>query len=261
MLSLGADLGLGQPMAHCMRQTVIALRLADGLGLDDRDREATYYLGLMMNVYCHADAAEQATWFGDDISFKSDGYETLEMNTAQIIAFFLRRIGSDGTGVERARRLATFPVGGCREMMAFLDHPHAARSPVRGTHRARRDARQDAMRQGYEQWDGKGRPGRPRAAMQISAAARDSFLCRPDRGLRSARAAWTRPAPSCDRSAVACSTRSLPTRSSSTRRPCSATSTMRRLGRRSSTSEPGLARRVAARSSTMSSRRWPTSST
>jgi len=53
-----------------MRQTVIALRLADLAGADQRDREATYYLGLMMNVYCHADAAEQARWFGDDISFK-----------------------------------------------------------------------------------------------------------------------------------------------------------------------------------------------
>ena len=59
-LSYAADLGLGQPMEHCMRQTVIALRLADLVGATDAEREATYYLGLMMNVYCHADAAEQA---------------------------------------------------------------------------------------------------------------------------------------------------------------------------------------------------------
>ena len=51
-----------------MRQTVIALRLADLIGASEPDREATYYLGLMMNSYCHADAAEQAQWFGDDIS-------------------------------------------------------------------------------------------------------------------------------------------------------------------------------------------------
>src|SRR5689334_7137 len=44
-------------MEHCMRQTVIALRLADLAGADEREREATYYLGLMMNAYCHADAA------------------------------------------------------------------------------------------------------------------------------------------------------------------------------------------------------------
>jgi hypothetical protein len=65
-LSYAADLGLGQPMAHCMRQTVIALRLGGLAGASDPELEATYYLGLMMNVYCHADAAEQARWFGDD---------------------------------------------------------------------------------------------------------------------------------------------------------------------------------------------------
>lgn len=71
--SYAADLGLGQPMEHCMRQTVIALRLADLIEANDRDREATYCLGLMMNAYCHADAAEQATWFGDDISSRRTG--------------------------------------------------------------------------------------------------------------------------------------------------------------------------------------------
>ena len=44
-LSYAADLGLGQPMEHCMRQTVIALRLADLVGADAAEREATYYLG------------------------------------------------------------------------------------------------------------------------------------------------------------------------------------------------------------------------
>ena len=59
-LFYAADLGLGQPMAHCMRQTVIALRLAGLAGASGRELEATYYLGLMMNVYCHADASELA---------------------------------------------------------------------------------------------------------------------------------------------------------------------------------------------------------
>ena len=35
-LSYAADLGLGQPMAHCMRQTVIALRMADLAGRHER---------------------------------------------------------------------------------------------------------------------------------------------------------------------------------------------------------------------------------
>jgi hypothetical protein len=59
-LSYAADLGLGQPMEHCLRQTVIALRLADLVEAPEAEREATYYLGLLSNAYCHADASEQA---------------------------------------------------------------------------------------------------------------------------------------------------------------------------------------------------------
>jgi hypothetical protein len=98
-VSYAADLALGQPMAHCMRQTVIALRLGDLAGASERELEAIYYLGLMMNVYCHADAAEQAQWFGDDISLKGDGVEMLDMSTARTISFILRRVNSHGSGV------------------------------------------------------------------------------------------------------------------------------------------------------------------
>ena len=101
-LSYASDLGLGQPMAHCVRQTVVALRLAGLAGASGRELEATYYLGLMMNVYCHADAAEQARWFGDDISMKSDTFDLLDMSTARMVAFMVRRVGSHGSGVARA---------------------------------------------------------------------------------------------------------------------------------------------------------------
>ncbi|MGZ4490594.1 MAG: hypothetical protein ACXVEU_07405 [Nocardioidaceae bacterium] len=47
-------------MEHCLRQTVIALRIAGRIGVVERDRVATYYTGLLANVYCHADAHEQA---------------------------------------------------------------------------------------------------------------------------------------------------------------------------------------------------------
>ena len=47
-------------------------------GASGCELEATYYLGLMMNVYCHADASEQARWFGDDIGMKGDRYDLLE---------------------------------------------------------------------------------------------------------------------------------------------------------------------------------------
>jgi hypothetical protein len=59
VLSLGADLGLGQPVEHAMRQCLIALRLAERLGVDESDRRVIYYNGLLAWVGCHVDAYEE----------------------------------------------------------------------------------------------------------------------------------------------------------------------------------------------------------
>ena len=74
-LSLGIDLGFGQPMEHVLRQCLIALRLAERIGLDEQARAVVYYTALLVNVGCHSDAHEQAKWFGDDIALKSGKYD------------------------------------------------------------------------------------------------------------------------------------------------------------------------------------------
>src|SRR6516164_8635534 len=74
-LSLGVDLGFGQPMEHVLRQCIIALRLAEAAGLDEAERSVTYYTALLVNVGCHTDAHEQSKWFGDDIALKSKKYD------------------------------------------------------------------------------------------------------------------------------------------------------------------------------------------
>ena len=74
-LSLGIDLGFGQPMEHVLRQCLIALRLAEGVGLGEEQRAVVYYSALLINVGCHTDAHEQARWFGDDLALKSTKYD------------------------------------------------------------------------------------------------------------------------------------------------------------------------------------------
>jgi hypothetical protein len=49
-LSIGIDLGFGQPMEHVLRQCLTALRLAEGLGLDEDERAVVYYTALLTNV-------------------------------------------------------------------------------------------------------------------------------------------------------------------------------------------------------------------
>ena len=47
-LSLGIDLGFGQPMEHVLRQCRIALRICELAGLEAEDRAAVYYAALLV---------------------------------------------------------------------------------------------------------------------------------------------------------------------------------------------------------------------
>jgi HD-GYP domain-containing protein (c-di-GMP phosphodiesterase class II) len=156
-MSYAADLGLGQPMDHCMRQTVISLRLADLLGATQAEREATYYIGMLMNAYCHADASEQAEWFGDDISFKADGFDSLGMNTAEMLTVLIRHIGSHGTASARAKRLATFPMVVPKKFESFVT-THSSLGAKFAVEAGFDELVSTALSQAYEQWDGKGAP-------------------------------------------------------------------------------------------------------
>ena len=71
VLSFGADLGMGQPMEHVLRQCLIALDLAERIGLDVSEREAVFFGSLVVWVGCHVDAYEQTKWFGDEMALKS----------------------------------------------------------------------------------------------------------------------------------------------------------------------------------------------
>ena len=46
-LSLGVDLGFGQPMEHVLRQCLIALRLAECVGLTEEERSDVFYTCLL----------------------------------------------------------------------------------------------------------------------------------------------------------------------------------------------------------------------
>src|SRR5438034_5912026 len=112
-LSLGIDLGFGQPMEHVLRQCLIALRLAERLGLDEDERAIVYYTALLVNVGCHADAHEQGKWFGDDIALKSIKYEH-EARSLRMAAASMRFLGSGNPPLHRFRLGLEFAISGHR---------------------------------------------------------------------------------------------------------------------------------------------------
>jgi HD-GYP domain-containing protein (c-di-GMP phosphodiesterase class II) len=168
-LSLGIDLGFGQPMEHVLRQCRIAMGLCDLLGVDDQTKAAAYYSALLVNVGCHTDAHEQVAWFGDDISFKATKYEDSKSKLDEVTRM-LRMLGAGAPPLHRLRVAFAFALGGHREVEAMIaQHARLARSlaeelgldaPVL-----------DALGASYERWDGKGWPG-DLAGTQIPLAAR-----------------------------------------------------------------------------------------
>src|SRR5215204_1746671 len=121
MISLGTDLGLGQPMEHVLRQSLVALRLAERLGLDETARRDVYYVSLVSWVGCHVDAYEHAKWFGDDLALKAD-IHPLDKVGLTAKAHVLRRIGSGRGVLERGRLGIRFVAGGLRPREAIENH-------------------------------------------------------------------------------------------------------------------------------------------
>src|SRR5689334_99610 len=117
-LSLGTDLGLGQPMEHVLRQCLIALRMSERLGFGEAERRVVYYSGLLAWVGCYADAYEQAKWFGDDIALKADAYEM----TGPEIGYLLTHLGSGKPILERLWLGLTFMGDGRRAMNSMLEN-------------------------------------------------------------------------------------------------------------------------------------------
>lgn len=156
-LSLATDLGRGQPMEHCIRKTAIALRLATLLGTDEETRVATYYVGLLDSVYCHADAHEQARWFGDDIALKASAYEA-DLESVQYLVLMLRLLGTGESGLARARTIGAFPARGWKEVNGFL-RTHSALQARFAARVGLPPIVSDALRVSYERWDGKGPDG------------------------------------------------------------------------------------------------------
>jgi HD-GYP domain-containing protein (c-di-GMP phosphodiesterase class II) len=157
-LSLGVDLGFGQPMEHVLRQTLIALRLAERAGLEEEARVGVFYTALLVNVGCHSDAYEQAKWFGDDIELKATKYGPHDARSLRAVVENARRIGAGNPPLHRLRVGLAFVLSGHREVEAMImTHSGLARGLAEQL--GLPESVCDAVAAAYERWDGRGWPG------------------------------------------------------------------------------------------------------
>ena len=173
VLSFSSDFGLGQPMEHVLRSCLIALRLADRLGLDEPRRRETFWVTLLATV-CTGESFELAQLFGNEVAFRSGIYHVGPSQLAQMV-HALGRAGANRPPPGRMRAAAGILASRGKTVEArFLAHC-ALTSDI--SHRFGLDpAVGEALSNTFVRWDGKGIPrgvsAQERAAVGPADAAR-----------------------------------------------------------------------------------------
>ena len=168
-LSLATDLGLGQPQQHIIRQTLIALRMADLEGLPEDERAAIFYISLLAWVGCVADAHEMGKWFGDDMAVRADSY-LIDMTGLPLIRFMIGHVASGGAPIHRLTMIGRFLAGGSKEVEQSMV-AHCQTSGDLSLRLGLGPEVRDPLQQAFERWDGKGSPG-THAGAQIDRTMR-----------------------------------------------------------------------------------------
>jgi HD-GYP domain-containing protein (c-di-GMP phosphodiesterase class II) len=155
-LSLGIDLGMGQPTEHVLRSCLVAVRLAEAVDAPPSAREAAYYVALLSSVGCTVDATDLAEFFGDDLAFRRATYD-VDMAGLPLFGFMLRWAGAGRPPLQRARVVAAL----LREGNAGAAESMAAHCDVAATMAERLGLGppvHEPMRLLFARWDGKGVP-------------------------------------------------------------------------------------------------------
>ncbi len=181
-LSLATDLQLGLDFEHALRSTIVAVRIAERLGVDRQTRSDTYYACLLMYAGCTADIHVRAELFDDIEQAAQKLFPVLFGSQREQLGALARSIAPDrplfaraaatARGIPKAARRAPQIDLACREVAGLLSERLGLPKSVRSL--------ADTI---DERWDGKGEPGVVRGdelplATRIAHVARDADLQR-----------------------------------------------------------------------------------
>jgi len=157
-LSLVSDLGMGRPMERVLRQTVIAMRLADAAEVAPEVRAAAYYTSLLTWVGCATDTSELAELFGDETHFYADSHDG-DLAGVTMAMFVAKHLGYGSSRVRRVSLVGAFLATAGRSVQQLMQTHCQATSELAG----RLELGESVcapLTQAFERWDGRGVPGR-----------------------------------------------------------------------------------------------------
>jgi HD-GYP domain-containing protein (c-di-GMP phosphodiesterase class II) len=156
-LSLATDLGVGEPLEHGLRTTVIGVRLAESLGLGESDRRAVYYVALLRYAGCTAESHLDAALFGDEIAVRAAMAPALFGSRAELLLAVARTMHAG----EPARWRAVAVARALVQLRSSFRKGAAGHCEVTQAHALRLGLGteiQAALGDVFERWDGNGWP-------------------------------------------------------------------------------------------------------
>jgi HD-GYP domain-containing protein (c-di-GMP phosphodiesterase class II) len=171
-ISLATDLGMGQPLQHALRTSVIATRLATAADVDVREQPVVYYTALLRYLGCTADAHLMSATLGDEIAARASFATIDPASGREQLAWLVRQIGPPRRFAKLASALAEGERG-TREVYATACEVACRLAERLGLP----EDVQRSLLQAFERWDGKGFP----------AGAAGEEICRPARVVALAR--------------------------------------------------------------------------
>ncbi len=182
-LSLATDLGIGVPLEHGLRSTLVGMRLCDRLGVDPETASQTYYGCLLFYVGCTAPADIGPEIFGEDDALTTYATPARFGSRPEMGVGMLRalappggapwtRAGQVARGLPKLARGMKGVVAAICEVAEMLTDRLGLPPPM-----------SQLFAFGSERWDGKGMPGRVKRdqiplPVRIVHLARDAaFQC------------------------------------------------------------------------------------
>jgi HD-GYP domain-containing protein (c-di-GMP phosphodiesterase class II) len=156
-LSIASDLGMGRPVERVLRQTVIAMRLADAAGVGPGVRAATYYTSLLTWVGCAADTSDLVVLFGEEEGLYADTHDG-DLTPMAMGVFVARHLGRGGPALRRVGMVGRFIATAGRSVQHVMESHCRAAGDFADRLGLGDDVRTPLL-QAFERWDGKGVPG------------------------------------------------------------------------------------------------------
>jgi HD-GYP domain-containing protein (c-di-GMP phosphodiesterase class II) len=161
---------MGQPLEHGLRTALVAVRLAQAMGLPEDDQVTVFYTGVLHFAGCTAESEIDARFFGDELVSRPQMLAVQSGTRRELMTMAARTAHQGRPPLSRAAVMARSAMGGIAEFRKWAaSHCDVAR--LLGARMGFSEQIQLSLRHLYERWDGKGMPGDLRGE-QIPQAVR-----------------------------------------------------------------------------------------